>query len=377
MTTTDGYIYSWYSDTVNNIDQTRSYFTLHLPYSTNNLPAVWLFQDLRRVREYFNNNTNPPTDPGYLSVHWVKDSNFEIIPNSHFWGTFDHPHVFIADDDRFSNDTAIHELGHHILYNITNHWFWYEFGCLEHMEFSQETPTCAWSEGLADFLALIVNNDHCYDFDLGPCTGLPNIRHYDIENRNRNDPDIGGSWWGDNVEGRVAGALYDLKDPNNEDPWYDTAYWGFDIINDIALTNPGQLSIREFWEDPRIPDRHNGVRSIYQNTIDYDQAPLISEIPELRILQNFPQSHIINLWDYSNDYESNDNQLVFEIVYTTDSRCGVSMEWHWVNANPQINWIGSCFVVLSVSDSIKETTASFWIDVVPITSRIYLPILLK
>ena len=262
-------------------------------------------------------------------------------------------------------------------WNKTGQWLWYEFNCFDHDIFSQESIQCAWSEGWADFFAIAVNGDICYDKDVGPCTGVPDQDKYDLENHTRNDPNAQGSWWGDGVEGRVAGTLYDLMDSANESPWYDNASWGFDPIVDIALVGSGRSSLQQFWAAYQGSDKHNGVRSIYQNTIDYDNAPVFSTIPEQRILQNFPRAHLLDLWNYSSDSESPDASLTYSIVSVSDLRCGISLDSHWVNSNPQMNWVGSCYVTVRANDSIKTATSGFWIHVLQIHSRIFLPVIMK
>jgi hypothetical protein len=332
---------------------------------------MWIFQDLRRTREYYLSHTNPQSDPGFLAAHWNENQNSQNgIQGSHFWALIN-PHVYIAHDSRFSPDIVVHELGHHIMWNKTGQWLWYDFGCFQHQIFSKESAQCAWSEGWADYFALAVNGDSCYDFDQFVCSG------YDLENHTRNDPNIQGSWWGDNVEGRVAGTLYDLMDSANESPWYDNAYWGFAPIVDIALVGSGRSSLQQFWTAYQGTDKHNAVRSIYQNTIDYDQAPVFSAIPEQRILQNFPHTHLFDLWEYASDVESSDASLTYSIVSVSDSRCGISLDSHWVNANPQTNWVGSCYVTLRTSDSIKTAATGFWTHVLQINSRTYLPFIRK
>ena len=225
-------------------------------------------------------------------------------------------------------------------------------------------------EGVGSFIQI-------HDFDEGYCIGQANIRHFDLENHTRNDPNAEGSWWGDNVEGRVAGTLYDLMDSTNESPWYDNASWGFDPITDIALVGSGRSSLQQFWAAYQGTDKHNGVRSIYQNTIDYDNAPVFSAIPEQRILQNFPRTHLFDLWNYSSDAESPDASLTYSIVSVSDTHCGISLDSHWVNANPQRNWVGSCYVTARAHDSIKTTTGGFWVHVLQINSRIFLPLLMN
>jgi hypothetical protein len=116
------------------------------------------------------------------------------------------------------------------------------------------------------------------------------------------------------------------------------------------------------------------VRSI---TIDYDQAPIIILVPDRSILQNFTSEHFLNLSYYIYDYECSAQQLTYQITSVSDSRCGVSLDSHWVNANPQLNWIGSCYVTIRVNDSIKTATTGFWLQVLQINSRISLPVIMS
>jgi len=179
------------------------------------------------------------------------------------------------------------------------------------------------------------------------------------------------------VEGRVAGALFDLMDSGNEVPWYDTAFWGFDPIMDSTIAGMDNSSFSDFWNDYQGTDKHNGVRAIYQNTIDYDQAPIFIGIPNQNMIQNLSYSHLLNLWNYSSDAESPIASLTYQIVYISDSRCGIALDSHWINASPQMNWHGNCYVDIQASDSIKATTARINLNVLQINSRIFLPIIIK
>ncbi len=365
------YPYAWISTTHNNIPMGTTIISASLPFNWANIEAMWIFQDIQRTREYFLNHTYPQRDPGFLAAHWEKNQNSENgVPGSHFWALIN-PHVYIAHDSRLSLDTIIHELGHHIMWNQTGQWLWYDFGCFQHDLFTQESVECAWSEGWSDYFAITVNGDACYDLDQFTCSG------HNLENHTRNDPNIEGSWWGDYVEGRVAGALYDLMDSSNEAPWYDTAYCGFNPIIAVALDEYGKTTLQEFWAAYFGGDKHNGVRSIYQNTIDYDQAPIIIPIPDRSILQNFTSEHFLNLSDYVYDYESSAQLLTYQIISVSDTRCGISLDSHWVNASPQMNWVGSCYVTVRVNDSIKTVTTGFWLQVLQINSRISLPVIMR
>jgi len=377
VTNLSGGVYKWYSLNHYNVDTSDLYISMHLPYDDRyTFEPMWFFQDAMRTRAFFLNKTNPPIDPGFLAVQWERGQNSQYALNSSFFWALDPVHVFIQDDYRDSSDTLVHELGHHIMWNHTGQWLWYEFSCYQHQIFSLESPQCAWSEGWADFFALAVNGGNCYDFGKESCTGDWNIDKFDLENHTRLDiqelfP------WGDGVEGRVAGALLDLMDSTNEDPWFDTAFWGFDPIADIALYGNGQATFWNYWLNYSGGEKHNGVKSIFQNTIDYDLLPVFVSIPDQSILQNVTTRHFIDLWDYSSDFKSSDTHLIYSIGGTSDSHCGTSLDLHWIDASPQPNWTGSCLVSINVDDSIKSSTGSFWLHVVPINAEIYLPIIMK
>lgn len=242
--------------------------------------------------------------------------------------------------------------------------------------FDSKTTLCAWTEGWGNFLALTVNGDPCYDFGLGPCSGVPNQNHFNLET----------ATWGDNrptgdtVEGRVAGALYDLWDTNNE-IIYDSATFGYAPIWNIVRAAPHENRFLEFWNSWEASgnNRHHAVRAIYQNTIDYDDPPAI-DLPNqpVIVLQNFTWMHALDLWEYSSDDESADAELGWQILNVTDARCGVSIDANrYVNLAPQQGWLGSCDVTISVSDSIKASMDTFRVNVVPVASRSFLPIILK
>jgi hypothetical protein len=349
-----------------------------IPYvisaSIANRQAMWIFQDIQRARSYYLAQTMPQTSPGFIAARWEFNNNSHIPCGSSSCYFAPGLYAFIAHASIDSPDTIVHELGHHIMHNRTGFWH-VETSCFDHEilpQTSTESTSCAWSEGWGDFFALAANGDACYDFLIGPCTGQADLFHYNLENHTRNDSPTQFAW-GDVVEGRVAGALYDLMDANNEAPWYDNAAWGFDAIADIAMVGQGQPTLQDFWNAYQGTDKHNGVRSIYQNTIDYDQAPVFSVIPNQRLLHNLPHPHFLDLWNYSSDVESSDALLTYLLVSVSDSRCGVTRDSHWLNATPQTGWVGSCTVTVRASDTLKTTDSSFLLNILPLNHRFYLP----
>jgi hypothetical protein len=339
-----------------------------------NQKAVWIYDDIRKTRDYYKNQSYPSSEPGFLSARWTDGVNVHLPCTGSCFLAINPsaPYAFIGESSVLSSDIVVHELAHHIMFNKTNQWLWDEFSCYEHYIFQSELPQCAWSEGWANFLPLLVNNDVCLDFELGPCDGL----YYDMENHNRND-NPSDFEWGDDVEGRVAGALYDLIDSNNEDPFYDTADWSFDMIIDIALVGNGKDTLTEFWAGYLGGDKHNGIKSIYQNTINYNHPHTLS-IPDRHVLGGITYTHAIDLWTLSNDEESYDSQLSFRIVNLPDYHCGISLKSNrWININPVSSWNGSCVAYIEVSDSIDTDTEWFTVTVSEVTSRTYLPLIVK
>lgn len=264
------------------------------------------------------------------------------------------------------------------MYNVTGWWLWYNIGCYSHALFSQEDADCAWSEGWADFLPLVVNGDSCYDFGQGPCTGIPDRDYYNLETHSRSDnPQLFP--WGDTVEGRVAGVLYDLFDNTNEG--FDSANFGFRPIVDLVFQEPLEQTFLLFWQNwmGSGQNRHHAVRAIYQNTIDYDTPPRFEPpLPDRTVLQGLGWENAIDLWAYSADEESNDWELDWQVVYVSDGRCGVTIDaWDHVDIHPEAGWSGSCTVTIRVSDSLQTAEDTFQVSVVPVRARVFLPSVMK
>jgi len=219
----------------------------------------------------------------------------------------------------------------------------------------------------------VVNNDPCFDRELNTCSD----NHYDLENRNRRDGPPGYPW-GDGVEGRVAGALYDWVDFDNEDPWYDDAYIDFNSIAEI-IEAWEVATFSGFWQNYSGPYKHEGVRALYQNTLDeYNLSPWLDPIPEQTVLQDSDREHLIDLWDYAEDEESEDWQLSYAVEGVTDPRCGISLDDHWVNIAPESGWSGTCWAWFEVNDTLTDYVSSAVVfHVAEITDRIYLPLALK
>ncbi len=234
-----------------------------------NFQAMWIFEDLRNAWDYVYANdirNGVHHDPGEVVAYWALGSNSYLgIYNSYATPDF----IFIADNTNASMDVAVHETGHKFMANGEWGW-WYPYpDCWTHYMFGVNSQGCAWSEGWADFFAMAVNQDPCYNFTSDPCGGSPDGQYYNLELHSRVD-DPGQFPWDDSVEGRVASTLYDLYDSQNEG--FDMIYAGFAPISQLALNYPGVHQLRLFWYEWNATSYQDYLKSgltFWWNTVNY------------------------------------------------------------------------------------------------------------
>lgn len=163
-------------------------------------------------------------------------------------------------------DIILHEYGHHVMYSL------YEYlppSMQNHIMNRVSDNTTAWAEGWANFFPLVVFNDPVFTWSNG--THWANIN---LETKHW----CSGGWDdGDEVEGRVAGALWDIFDATNDG--YDVLSLGFSRIWNI-LSSQTDDTFREFWDawnasyphpksGSQLQEWTNTLMAIFQNSIDY------------------------------------------------------------------------------------------------------------
>lgn len=371
-----GFTYTWQPPTITNVPDGSVDLSSIVPPDSTPRPAMWISQDLRKAWRTVYDNTVPYFNPGSVSVKWEATTNCYTILGNEICNSFYYglgsfgPFIFIKDAATDSPDTVVHEAGHNYMDNATG-WWWWDSDCWNHVMFTSESPSCAWSEGWGDFVALVTNVDGCYDFGSTPCTGTINQDYYDLENQGWGD----GHSLGFNIEGRIAGALYDLYDTANEDP-YDSASFGLDPIADIVFEGSDIPNLDDFWSRWKASgqNQHHAVKAIYQNTINYNNPPRFS--PLLPDREMDPNSVIYtDLWLYTSDEESADPELSYEITQASPANCGVSLQYgHLIAIFPQTGWMGRCHVSVRVYDGIQSRSDSFDVAVGRIVE---LPIIMK
>jgi hypothetical protein len=188
------------------------------------------------------------------------------------WQLFYHT-MHITSGHASSPDVILHEYGHHIMFCAYNDWI--SPNAQGDHDWDWEVhQDLAWPEGWADFFP-------------GPARGDIWLSDYLQDERlNLETRQIGSIsnpavisnivTTGDDVEANVAGALYDIYDSNNDGN--DTFNGGFaPIWNIIYVYN--DYNFADFWGSCKSLYSGNNAlihytkAAIYQNTIDYNNAP--------------------------------------------------------------------------------------------------------
>jgi hypothetical protein len=167
--------------------------------------------------------------------------------------------VFIAADDASFRNVVAHEAGHAVMDASYHDAFPATTNCDPHSMWQKSSVTCAWTEGFADWYGAATYGSGLF--------AVPTFT-FDLEAATWGNP----SWFqqGEDVEGRVAGALMDIADFTNEGPW-DRYGEGPHIILQ-TLRNHVSTTFEEFWDTHRRADGFDVdtpelAATIYQNTI--------------------------------------------------------------------------------------------------------------
>lgn len=161
--------------------------------------------------------------------------------------------ILLPDGAERFQDVILHEYGHYVMHSIYE-WYLPENITVEYEIDKHSNANVSWVEGWAYFFPLAVKNNPLFvPLDIN------------FENKTWCTPN-----WddGDDVVGRVTGALWDIFD--SHDDGYDTFSDGFTRIWNIMHSTPCDTS-HEFWQAwntsgyPKQP----ALMAIFQNTIDY------------------------------------------------------------------------------------------------------------
>ena len=242
-------------------DGTHDIGAWEVPNNSTYERAYWITEDLIRVYKYIWFETgmsqNPQETAGPGTVEWKIDSTD---------GTYylEAGNIHLTGADPLSNTVVGHEYAHNIMYSVYGYYPTTNCPDLHYIE-DRSSIICAWTEGWANFLPLAVNNDPIYRWSSGAMLNLET-------------PTWGTAGWdeGDDVEGRVAGALWDIYDSIND---------GYDKYCDGSIINIWDVFFHEkhdnffqYWTSwmSRGHNISGANKSIYQNTIQYSIPPTIT-----------------------------------------------------------------------------------------------------
>jgi hypothetical protein len=259
-------------------------------YDSANDAAAWTPGDCWDARD---------TDCRQIRINWTPTSTMGTYYCTEEGGDAcpreNEVYLMAADPDAPS--VVVHEIGHAVMDDVYEDNYPATPNCNPHEIQRVTSAGCAWSEGFAEWYPASVYDD-------------PFFRWPDGNAMNLEDPTWGTAGWGqgDQVEGRVAGAMIDISDSGNENeqPW---DVYGEAPAGNLWSTFLGHRSatFAEFWRH-RAADGFNTAdadarSSVYQNTIDYDfrnplrnYTPLTRPMPQQGTPHNYHYDTTTPFW---------------------------------------------------------------------------------
>lgn len=235
--------------------------------------AYWVQREMNDTWRFtFFNGLSGTATAGPSTAQWKIDSTD---------GTYYTPggNVHLAGVDPLGKSVAMHEYSHNVMYNIYGNYMPPNPNCNPHSIPGATSQGCAWTEGFAEFIPSVVSNDPTFYWPSGASLNLEN-------------PTWGTYGWdnGDNVEGRVAGALWDM---------YDTHDDGDDIYSDGGFVNfwdtfyyANNDVMSQFWSSWLSRGHNNSsggpIMDLYQNTINYRSGPANDDFQNAAIVSSMP-----------------------------------------------------------------------------------------
>lgn len=218
--------------------------TTYVPENDANRRAIWVMDQVHRVYEKLDNYDNAPNKARVIwDLSHVGGSFFDRGSEEIYLG------AYAADGD---SSIVMHEAAHNFMWDVFGDWFPTSDCPDEHYIEHTSGKTCAWIEGWADFLPLVITNSKYFVFDDGSKVNMEDTGSFDD---------------GDTVEGRVAGALWDLYDSSNDGQ--DTKSYSFSTIYEPVYTT--RISdFEDYWDEwLDLSNPSSAEVCLNQNSINY------------------------------------------------------------------------------------------------------------
>jgi len=216
--------------------------------------------------------------------------------------------ILLPNGSEWFQDVILHEYGHYVMHSVYE-WYFPE-NITEYEIDKHSNANVSWVEGWAYFFPLAVKNNPLFvPLDINFEDKIWCTPNWDD---------------GDDVVGRVAGALWDMFDSQNDsDPWYyDSFSDGFHRIWNITRDETPD-TFQQFWDawnatyytHPKSPsspydlqDWTGTLMAIFQNSIDYrgpgdvnaDGRVRVDDV--LYVAQRFGQNKGDQEWDKRADF---------------------------------------------------------------------------
>jgi len=310
---------------------------------TGNVEAIWSFVDMAATWQYLRDRSG--REPGPLTAYWAPGSldgpRYDVDART----------LHFRDEDVGFGDLVVqytaYALFRDLLEPLPESWL----ACIANVPSDVRVamdPTCAFVHGVAMALALVVPGDPGYE--------TPDQAPVDLDAANEASPAFDD---GDAVPGRIAGAFWDLHEGDGSEDGYDTGNATFaDVWDVVDQKRPDTMRA---WFDGWTELGKDGcvaIGALYQNTIDYNTAPVIQPIPDVIIDED--ETAIVDLRNYVSDVECADAALQFEMVDAGAPEAGVKLlPTNVISITPQANWFGETTVRLTVTDGIESADISF------------------
>ena len=318
---------------------------LYISEAAKDVEALWTYVNMAEAWLYMFNQTGK--DPGSVTGYWSQDSQDGPRVD------YDNNTLYFRDEDAGYSSLVMQLEAYILLKNIFGglpaNWQQCIPGTYQ-LDLRKETDaTCAFVQGFASFLPLAVTGQSEYE--------TPSSRALDLDAAK-----AGSVGWasGDKVPGRIAGAFWDMHENDQTVEEFDRFNASFkDIWEVIDQKRPNTMA--EWWAGWKAlgKDGCAAVGSLYQNTIDYNTAPQITQIPDVEL--NEDESVSLNLANYVNDAECPDDKLIFALIDAGAPEAGVVFitATNTISITPQANWHGETRVTVTVSDGLLTSRMSF------------------
>lgn len=313
---------------------------------TPNVAALWTFVNMSEAWLFMQAASG--RDPGQVVGYWSPESSDGPRYDA------SEKRLYFRSDTAGYSDVVVQHTAYALLDNLLGGLPEAWDGCTAGPDTTIKTAVeeaCAFVQGFGTYLPLAVYRSPLFESQ--------SARTVDMDAPKPVSP---GWENGDLVPGRIAGAFWDLDEHDETVEDHDAFNASFADIWEVIDTRRPE-TMPEWWAGWKAlgKDSCGASGSLFQNSIDYNAAPVVARIPDVIIDED--ETFFINLHDYITDDECDADALEIEITDFGTPEAGVTLnDTGVISITPAANWFGETLVRLSVSDG--SLTTNFTIRIV-------------